>query len=168
MSKFDAIQATDVTVPDALGIHVRSNVRSNYAEIGPAIGAAFGMLGAYLGEKGLQCVGPPRVVYLEYGPTGTTFLSVMPIEASPAEPGDGPVNIAPLPSGTAMRFTHIGPYMRIGETYNLITAYMAEKGLIQTEADWINFMPMWEEYISDPDLVPEAELLTYIYLPMKR
>jgi hypothetical protein len=27
-------------------------------------------------------------------------------------------------------------------------------------------MPMWEEYPNDPHTTPEADLLTYIFLPM--
>ena len=40
------------------------------------------------------------------------------------------------------------------------------KGPLQCEADWARYMPMWEEYLNDPQTTPEAELLTYIYLPV--
>ncbi len=40
------------------------------------------------------------------------------------------------------------------------------KGLMQCEADWARYMPMWEEYLNDPQTTPEAELMTYIYLPV--
>jgi len=37
---------------------------------------------------------------------------------------------------------------------------------MQSEADWARYTPMWEEYRNDPETTPEAELLTYIYLPV--
>jgi effector-binding domain-containing protein len=45
---------------------------------------------------------------------------------------------------------------------------MQTQGLLKTEADWARFMPMWEEYLNDPETVPEAELVTYIYVPIGR
>jgi hypothetical protein len=36
---------------------------------------------------------------------------------------------------------------------------------MQSEADGACYMPMWEEYLNDPDTTPQADPLTYIYLP---
>jgi AraC family transcriptional regulator len=43
---------------------------------------------------------------------------------------------------------------------------MIEKQWMKSEADWARYMPMWEEYLNDPDSTPAAELVTYIYLPV--
>ena len=45
---------------------------------------------------------------------------------------------------------------------------MRGKGLMESEADWMKYMPMWEEYLNDPATTPEAELVTHIYLPIAR
>jgi DNA gyrase inhibitor GyrI len=37
---------------------------------------------------------------------------------------------------------------------------------MQTEDDWMRYMPMWEVYLNDPQTPPETDLLTYIYLPV--
>ncbi|MBI5645842.1 MAG: GyrI-like domain-containing protein [Ignavibacteriae bacterium] len=168
MNSFEQLHALEVTVPEAIGVQVRSTVGSNPEEIGPAMGAAMGTLMGYIGQHGLQCVGAPRCVYLEYGPDGTTFLTAMPVAAPPLDAGTGPVSVGPLPSGEAFRFTHTGPYPQIGATYHLITDYMRGKGLMESEADWMKYMPMWEEYLNDPATTPEAELVTHIYLPIAR
>ena len=52
------------------------------------------------------------------------------------------------------------------KTYGRITEFLKEKGLLKSEADWARYMPMWEEYRNDPTTTPEAELVTYIYLPV--
>ena len=68
------------------------------------------------------------------------------------------------PTAKAYRFTHRGPYPDLAQTYRRITAFMKEKGWMESEADWSRYMPMWEEYLNDPETTPPAELLTYIYL----
>jgi len=45
--------------------------------------------------------------------------------------------------------------------------WLKDQKLIDTEADWSRYMPMWEEYVSDPDCTPAPELVTQIYLPLK-
>lgn len=44
---------------------------------------------------------------------------------------------------------------------------MQAKGLMESEADWVRYMPMWEAYRNDPETTAEAALLTDIYLPVK-
>jgi len=51
-------------------------------------------------------------------------------------------------------------------TYGRITEFCKSKGLMQTEADWARYMPMWEEYLNDPQTTPADQLVTYIYLPV--
>ena len=65
-----------------------------------------------------------------------------------------------------MRLTHHGPYADLAQTYSGITAFMIEKQWVRSEADWVRYMPMWEEYMNDPGPTPAAELMTYIYLPI--
>jgi DNA gyrase inhibitor GyrI len=51
-------------------------------------------------------------------------------------------------------------------TYNRITECMQAKGMLASEADWARYMPMWEECLNDPQVTPEADILTYIYVPL--
>ena len=71
-----------------------------------------------------------------------------------------------IPAKRALRFTHRGPYRDLMGTYNRITEFMQAKGMLASEADWARYMPMWEEYLNDPQVTPEADLLTYIYVPL--
>ena len=45
-------------------------------------------------------------------------------------------------------------------TYGQVTQFMQSQGLLTSEADWARYMPMWEEYLNDPQTTPEADLLT--------
>jgi AraC family transcriptional regulator len=89
------------------------------------------------------------------------------VVAGLAEPGeDATISVARLPGARTYRFTHRGPYAELARTYGRITAFMLERGLMRSEADWPLYMPMWEEYANDPRTTPPAQLLTYIHLPV--
>jgi effector-binding domain-containing protein len=38
--------------------------------------------------------------------------------------------------------------------------------MLESEADWAKYMPMWEEYMNDPESTPAEELITNIYVPV--
>ena len=136
------------------------------ASIAAAMGAAFEALMGFLETRKLTPAGPPRSIYETYGPHGVDFVVAVPVAGPPEKPiAGGPGSVGMLDGTKAMRFTHRGPYARLVATYGQINEFLKAKGLMQTEADWAKYMPMWEEYLNDPHTTPEADLITYIYLP---
>lgn len=167
MTAFDDLEFSEVEVPPALAAQLPGHCAPDPASVSAAIGAAFGALLGFLGRHALTPVAPPRVVYTSYGPEGVSFTVAMPVAAPPAAPADeAPATVDVLPAAKAYRFTHRGPYQNLMQTYGRITAFMQSKGWMQSEADWARYMPMWEEYLNDPDKTPDAELLTFIFLPV--
>lgn len=166
MTAFDRLEPTEVEVTPVLAVQYASHCACVPDKIKEAMGQAFGILMGAIEQQSLVLSGPPRAVYTSYTPEGMDFFVAFPIAASPANPQAGaPVTISTLPGGKTLRFTHRGPYGELMTTYNRITQYLQAKGLIQSEADWARYMPMWEEYLNDPATTPEAELLTHIFLP---
>jgi AraC family transcriptional regulator len=161
------IHAEDVTVAPVLA--VRTTCRCAVTEIPGATARAFATLGSFLHAHGLAPAGPPRSIYTGYTGSETTFDVAMPILAKPADANDptGTVQIGELPAGRMWRFVHTGPYRNLMDTYTRIGEWLRSRQLLVTEADWAKFMPMWEEYLNDPQTTPEAELRTYIYLPRR-
>ncbi|MFW5950989.1 MAG: GyrI-like domain-containing protein [Gemmatimonadota bacterium] len=144
----------------------RCEVRSGSDEISSTMVEAMGKLAGYIQEHELEHAGPPRTVYTSYGAEGVRMTVGFPIVEPDVEPPTSEdVSIGELAHGPALRFSHVGPYEKLPETYQAITAWMIEHGLMESEADWSRFSPMWEEYVSDPVNTPPDELLTYIYLP---
>ncbi len=137
------------------------------SDIGAAFAAAFGRIHEFLESSGVQVGGPPRAIYTSFEPGEAEFTVAMPV-VSGAEGGDpsGDVVVDELPGGSALRFTHRGPYSRLSETYDRITEWMKGEGMLQTEAEWEAHGPVWEEYVTDPETTPEGELVTFIYVPM--
>jgi effector-binding domain-containing protein len=168
MSEFDALEFTEVEVPAALAAQMPGQCAAEPAAIAAAVGEAFGKLTAFVGQYALRAVGPPRTIYTAYVRDGVRFVVALPIAAPPTRPVEaGSGLVETLPAKKAMRFTHRGPYANLATTYGRITAFLQAKGLMPTEGDcWARYMPMWEEYLNDPRTTPEAELLTYICLPV--
>ncbi len=137
------------------------------ASIGAAMRQAFETAMAFVTKHELVMNGQPRAIYTAYRPDGVSFTVALPVAEGPSTPVEGSeVRFETLPSVKAYRFTHHGPYPELGRTYNQITGFMVERGWMQSEADWAKYMPMWEEYMNDPERTPPSELVTHIYLPV--
>ena len=160
------LEFADVEVVPTLAVQITSQCAPDPASIGAAMDAAFGSLMKFIGRHGLTPSGPPRAIYTVYGSEGVTIIAAMPILTSPSAGWDDPrIQVETLNPGRAYRFTHHGHYSKLGETYNRITAFMKDKGWLGPEGDLCRFMPMWEEYVTDPSRTRPEDLLTYIYLP---
>ncbi len=168
MSQFDTLEFAEVDVPRILAAQMPGVSGPNPAAIAGGIRSAFDELMGFVRQLKLSPSGPPRVIYMAHGPQGVRFTVVMPIAAPPtATRMIGPGFVKAIPAARAMRFTHHGPYTELAKTYALITEFLKAKGLMKTEADWAHYMPMWEEYLNDPQTTPPEKLLTYIYLPAR-
>jgi len=166
MSSFDALEFVEVEIPPTLAAQMPGQCGPDPSAIAGAIGAAFEKLMGLVQQHKLVPAGPPRTIYTSYGPQGIEFVVAMPIAAPPSKPiKGGPGFVQNIPGAKALRFTHHGPYANLMKTYGQITEFLKARGLMKTEADWAKYMPMWEEYLNDPQTTPEAKLLTYIYLP---
>lgn len=165
MTAHDTLAFTEVLVEPVLAVQSDHSAAMNAEAIGAVIGPGYQTLMAFITEHGLTMVGPPRAIYTGMAQE-VQFTLAIPIATTPNTiPGEPPIRVGTLAAQKAYRFTHQGAYSQLPNTYNQITALMKEKGLMQTEADWARYMPMWEEYVSDAHTTPEAELITYIYLP---
>lgn len=161
-----ALEFAEVQVAPVLAVQMSGHCATDPAAIGDAIRQKFQALFGFIARHHLVPNGPPRAIYTSYDPAGLSFLVAVPVTAGPVAPAEDPsVLVDTLPGTKAYRFTHHGPYTNLSQTYNQITEFMKEKGWLRSNADWARYMPMWEEYLTDPEKTPPAQLLTYIYLP---
>lgn len=155
-----------VEVPSVLAAQVRMKCPMSPEAIGKAMQQGFRTVMAFVNRHGLKAIGQPRAIYTSFSAEEVRFVLALPVGSGEGRDVEEPdVFVDSLPAKRAYRFTHHGPYPKLARTYGQITEYMKQKGLMQSEADWSRFLPMWEEYISDPEVTPESELVTYIYLP---
>ncbi len=116
---------------------------------------------AAIKKAGLTQTGHPFAVFLETGDKNFQFEAMVPLAEKPEgkELSDG-VKIGESPSGKAIKFLHRGAYDDIDSTYDLITAFLDEKGLESQN----RFL---EEYLTDTTEPDDANLEADIYVFLK-
>ena len=145
------------TVSPQQGLAIRERVPN--AQIGPRMGEFFGELAAYLGRQRLTMTGPPFAIYHEYNMESTDMEAGFPVSGMPA--GEGRIKPCMLPGGKVVTATHVGPYDKLMDTYNLMMKWMAENGHVPKQL-------MWESYLSDPDVVKDPDkYVTQIFWPIE-
>ncbi len=112
-------------------------------------------------KAGLAPAGHPFALFLETDDKGFQFEAMVPLANKPErkELSDG-VKIGESPSGKAIKFLHRGAYDDIDSTYDLITAFLDEKGL-ESQNRFI------EEYLTDTKEPDDANLEADIYVFLK-
>jgi len=112
-------------------------------------------------KAGLTQTGHPFALFLSTDDKSFQFQAMVPIESKPqAKELPGGVKIGDSPAGKVMKFLHRGAYDDIDSTYDLITAFLDEKGL-DSENRFI------EEYLTNTSEPDDANLEADIYVFLK-
>lgn len=112
-------------------------------------------------KAGLAPAGHPFALFVATGDKSFQFEAMVPLAAKPEgkDLADG-VKIGESPSGKAIKFLHRGAYDDIDSTYDLITAFLDEKGL-ESQNRFV------EEYLTDTTEPDDANLEADIYVFIK-
>ena len=132
------------------------------AAISDAMGKAYFEILSFIDTHGLTEAGAPLSIVRGFAGSEMRFDAAIPVRGvTDAVPRDGAaVKVGNTYSGPAIRVRHVGSYRQLGTTHRKITAYLAALGL-ERNGD------AWETYVSDPTRVPEAQLLTDVYYPIR-
>jgi effector-binding domain-containing protein len=116
---------------------------------------------AAIKKAGLAQAGHPFALFLATDDKSFQFEAMVPIAAKPEakELSDG-VRIGESPAGKAIKFLHRGAYDDIDSTYDLITAFLDEKGL-ESQNRFV------EEYLTDTTEPDDVNLEADIYVFLK-
>ena len=130
--------------------------------ISKAIGNAYFRILNFIDEHALQEAGAPISISRSFNGNEMLFDAAIPVRGiSDATPLDAAgIKIGKTYAGAVIRVRHQGPYRNLIQTHRKITAYLAALG-IERNGD------AWEAYVSDPSKVPESELLTDVYYPIR-
>jgi len=134
----------------------------NAASISEAMGRAYFRILNFIDKHGLANAGAPLSITRSFSGSNLLFDAAIPVQGvTDATPrGEAGVKIGTTHAGTVIRAKHLGSYRSLGQTHQKIAAYLAALGI---ERDGV----AWESYVSDPTKVPEAEMLTYVFYPIK-
>ena len=150
-------------VVEPLDIAYRSTVsRPDPDAVSEAMGGAYFDILNFIDEQGLADAGAPLSIARGFRGSELVFDSAIPVrgiaEDTPTE-ADG-VKLGKTYGGPVIRARHIGSYRDLALTHRRILAYLAAYGIERNGN-------AWESYVSDPGKVPESELLTYIFYPIR-
>lgn len=131
-------------------------------EIGPSMESGLGKMHAMLSETGIEPLGPPLAIYNKFDIVKgiTRYTLAVPVP----EPTEAPAGFVTglIPEIFTYTVTHTGPY------HHLHNAWAA--GMMRSRSKVFKArkdMPPFEVYESDPQLVPEDEIVTTVYFPAK-
>ncbi len=118
-------------------------------------------------QKGVQIQGRPTFVCHEMGAEeamkadkeGTADVEVA-VPVSGRVEGSDEVSCYALACGKMAKTVHKGPYQDCGPIYENLFAWLAENGKEIAG-------PTREVYLNDPNEVPQAEILTDMYVPIE-
>lgn len=132
------------------------------ASVSEAMGRAYFRILNFIDKHGLANAGAPLSITRSFSGSNLLFDAAIPVQGvTDATPrNEAGVKIGTTHAGTVIRAKHLGSYRGLGQTHQKIAAYLAALGL---ERDGV----AWESYVSDPTKVPEAEMLTYVFYPIK-
>lgn len=152
--KFDAVE----TAAEPL---VLTSIRSadHPRAIGVALGVAYGRISGYLSTTGLKQAAAPIASFRPAGDGTVAIEAGIPVDR-PAGGPTGEVRPGQLPAGRAVRAEYQGPYTGLADARRQLKAYLAATGLEAAGEPW-------EQYVSDPATTPDAQLVTYLYAPVK-
>ncbi len=160
---FSDIEIEHLVVEPIEIAYLPTTSRPEPSAISDAMGKAYFEILTFIDEHDLQDAGAPLSITRTFSGSELVFDSAIPVRGvSDATPHDGAtVKLGKTYGGPVIRVRHVGSYRDLSTTHRKITAYLAALGIERNGA-------AWESYVSDPGNTPEAELLTYVYYPIKQ
>jgi effector-binding domain-containing protein len=142
--------------------YLPAHSRPEPSAMSEAMGAAYFEILKFIDANGLQDAGAPLSITKTFVGAELMFDAGIPVRGVT---GDTPresngVRLGSTYGGPVIRVRHTGSYRNLSITHRKIAAYLAALG-IERNGD------AWESYVSDPAKVPEAELVTLIYYPVR-
>ncbi|MGB5333691.1 MAG: SRPBCC family protein [Woeseiaceae bacterium] len=159
---FGDTEIEHMTVEAAEIAYLPATSRPEPAAMSEAMGDAYFQVLNFIDANDLQVAGAPMSIMRTFSGAELMFDAAIPVRGVTAStPRDeATVKIGLTQAGPVIRVKHIGSYRTLTETHRKISAYLAAHGIERNGATW-------ESYVSDPGDVPEDDLLTYVYYPIK-
>jgi effector-binding domain-containing protein/uncharacterized protein YndB with AHSA1/START domain len=159
---FSDLDIEEIVVAATEIAYLPATSRPEPGAISAAMGQAYFEILSFIDAHGLEEAGPPLSITRSFSGTKLFFDAAIPVDGpvDDVAPDDGSVRIGHTYGGPVVRVAHVGPYRTLGTTHRKIAACLAALG-IERNGD------AWESYVSDPTRVPEEELLTYVYYPVR-
>jgi len=132
----------------------------NQAEITAKITEAYGKIITFIAKNGIATAGTPKIINLDHGSDTFKFRAAIPVAATDVVDENNEIMANVLYAGKALKLIHQGPYVDFKKSYDILNAYIAQNKLQRNGYSW-------EDFVTDPGVVSEKDLITHIYQPIK-
>lgn len=159
---FSDLEIEQIVVKPADIAYLPTISRPESAAMSDAMGKAYFKILNFVDTAGLAVAGAPLSILHSFSGAELRFDAAIPVRGvvDPDQRDDAGVSIGRTYDGAVIRVRHIGSYRKLAETHRKISAYLAAHGIERNGA-------AWESYVSDPGDVPEDQLVTYVFYPIK-
>jgi len=149
------VEATDIALLPATS-------QPESTAISDALGKAYFQILGFIDDNNLSEAGAPLSITRSFNGSELNFDAAIPVRGIGEETPrlESGVRISQTYAGPVIRIRHLGSYEVLASTHRKVSAYLAALGIERNGA-------AWESYVSDPSKVPEEDLLTYVYYPIK-
>lgn len=160
---FSDIEIEQIVVEAGEIAYLPTTANPEPAAISEALGDAYFEVLNFMDQHQLVLAGAPISITKSFSGAALQFDAGIPVRGvTDATPRDSSnVKIGLSYAGPVIRVKHVGSYRSLSRTHRKIAAFLAALGIERNGY-------AWESYVSDPTRVPEAELLTYVYYPIRQ
>ena len=162
VADFSDIELEQLVVEAVAIAYLPTSSRPEPAAISDAMGKAYFQVLTFIDSHGLRDAGAPLSITRTFSGATLKFDAAIPVrgvtESTPRDAAG--VKLGKTYAGTVVRVRNVGSYRTLAATHRKISAYLAAYG-IERNGD------AWESYVSDPGDIPEHELVTFVYYPIR-
>jgi effector-binding domain-containing protein len=130
------------------------------AQMSAAIAKSYAKIVSFLSEKNIAMNGSPKIINKKYQDNTYQFIAAIPVDNNDISDDSDEVFASNMPQGKVIKLIHKGGYDGLAESYKKLNAFIYEKKLIVNGSSW-------EDYVTDPSLVEDSDLITHIFQPIK-
>jgi len=146
------------------GFYLYNTTNASNTNISNIMGQQFGSIVTFMGQNNISINGMPFTIYQDINMENNTVImsNALPVNEKVIITGDTDILCDYMPKMKVLKATLKGNYTYLSKAWKNTMAYIAEKGLEQT-----NYKP-FEIYITDPGDFPNpADWITEIYIPIE-
>ncbi len=154
---FSGFSMENVSAQNVLYVSASGNTNEDLSAV---LAEAYGQVTSFMMTNGITFGGQPMAITRNWENSVWEFDAAIPVDIQSLEGETGDIQLGQTYAGKAVRYVQKGSYDQGEASYALMDAYIKEHELE------VNGNP-WEVYVNDPTTVPESEILTHIYYPIK-
>ena len=154
---FTGFSIENVTAQNVLYVSASGNTSEDMT---PVMRDAYAQVTEFMVANNIDFGGKPMAITRSWEDSVWEFDAAIPVNVTSLEGETGDIQLGQTYAGKAVKYVQIGSYDQGEASYALLDAYIEEHEL-QTTGN------PWEVYVNDPASVPEAEIITHIYQPIR-